>query len=56
VIVANADSIPLPHNQRVHDSNCMVLFGRRWLAEAALALSDMGIPTPRGYLPDEGAP
>ena len=56
VIIASADSIPLPHGQRFHDADCMVLFGRRWLAEAAAALEGMGIPTPREYLPDEGAP
>jgi hypothetical protein len=56
VIIASADSVPLPHGQRVHDADCMVLFGRRWLAEAAAALEGMGIPSPREYLPDEGAP
>jgi hypothetical protein len=53
VIVASADSIPLPHGQRVHSADCLVLFGRRWLAEAAQALAAMGIPTPQGVLPDE---
>jgi hypothetical protein len=53
--VAGADSIPLPHGQKIHNADCMTLFGNRWLEEAKRALAGMGIPTPRGYLPDRGA-
>src|SRR5262249_14858934 len=32
--VSLADAIPLPHEQRVHNADCMTAFGRRWLKEA----------------------
>jgi hypothetical protein len=49
--VSLADAIPLPHEQRVCDANCMAAFGRRWLREAAEALARFGIPAPSGYGP-----
>jgi hypothetical protein len=45
------DAIPLPHDQRVHDADCMAAFGRRWLKDAAEALSQFGIPAPTDYAP-----
>jgi len=46
-------AIPLPHEQRVHNADCMAAFGRRWLKEAAEALARFGIPAPLGYGPDD---
>ena len=40
--VSIADAIPLPHEQRVHDADCMTVFGRKWLKEAAEALARFG--------------
>ena len=51
--VSLGDAIPLPHEQRVHDADCMAAFGRRWLKEAAVALAGFGIPAPTGYRPDD---
>jgi hypothetical protein len=51
--VSGADAIPLPHDQRVHNADCMSQFGRRWLNEAAEALAKFGIPTPPSYGPDQ---
>jgi hypothetical protein len=50
--VSLAGAIPLPHDQRVHDADCMAAFGRRWLKEAAEALAKFGIPAPPAYGPD----
>jgi hypothetical protein len=50
--VSLADAIPLPHEQHVHDADCMAAFGRRWLREAAEALAKFGIPAPPAYGPD----
>jgi hypothetical protein len=47
-----ADAIPLPHEQRVCDADCMAAFGRKWLREAAEALAKFGIPTPPNYGPN----
>jgi hypothetical protein len=49
--VSIKDAIPLPHDQRVHDADCMAAFGRKWLKEAAEALARFGIPAPHGYEP-----
>jgi hypothetical protein len=51
--VSLAEAIPLPHEQRAHDADCVAAFGRRWLREAAEALARFGIPAPAGYGPDE---
>jgi hypothetical protein len=51
--LSRSDSIALPHDQRVHDADCMIRFGRRWIAEAAEALAKMGIPTPDEIMPED---
>ena len=51
--VSRSDSIPLPHDQRVHDADCLTRFGRFWLTDAAEALAKMGIAAPEGILPGD---
>jgi hypothetical protein len=51
--VSVSDGIALPHDQRVHDADCMIRFGRRWISEAADALASMGIPAPDGIMPED---
>jgi hypothetical protein len=51
--LSRSDSIALPHDQRVHDADCMIRFGRRWIAEAAAALAELGIAAPDGIMPDD---
>jgi hypothetical protein len=51
--VSRSDGIPLPHDQRVHDADCMIRFGRCWLKEAAAALAEMGIAVPDGIMPED---
>jgi hypothetical protein len=50
--VSLAEAIPLPHEQRAHNADCVAAFGRRWLKEAAEALAQFGIPAPQGYSPE----
>ena len=51
--MSRSDGIPLPHDQRVHDADCMIRFGRCWLKEAAAALAEMGIAVPDGIMPED---
>jgi hypothetical protein len=51
--VSISDGIPLPYDQRVHDADCVIRFGRRWISEAADALASMGIPAPDGIMPED---
>jgi hypothetical protein len=51
--VSTSDGIPLLYDQRVHDADCVIRFGRRWISEAAVALAAMGIPAPNGIMPED---